>query len=254
MQSLSSGLMDYWRMWEASGNRESTMGRNTLTDNNTVTGNPGLVLNAAQFTRANSERLSLASNADVTAGDISFTVACWAYLDSKPAGLMFMLNKDGTTAGQREYALFWNNATDRFNFNVYTATDSAKAALANTLGAPALATWYFITCWHDAAADTVNIEVNMGGVDSTATTAALQAASTAEFAIGARSGGTLFFDGRICEATKWNRVLMKQERWWLYNNGLGRSYPFDGRISLAMLGRERGQLGRHHKRRVGIAA
>ena len=252
MDSLRSGLMDYWRLWEASGNSESTVGRNTLTDNNTVTGNPGIVLNARQFTRASSERLSLASTADVQSGDIDFTVACWVYLDSTPAGIMYAMGKDGTGAGTREWRVMWNNADSLLTFSIFKAVDTAASVTAATLGAPATATWYFITAWHDAVGDTVNIEVNMGGADSAATGGAAQAASTAEFAIGARSAGTLFWDGRICEAAKWNRILSRPERWWLYNSGKGRSYPFDGRMSLAMMGRGRGQMGRRRSHASGI--
>lgn len=250
MKSLYAGLEDYWTLHEASGNRFSAIGKNQLTDNGTVTQNPGKVVYAGQFTRANSEFLSLVSNAAVQAGDIAFTFCCWAYKDSSPAGQMYIISKDGTTSGEREYALFWDNTANRFQFTVFKATDSSMTVSATTLGAPSNSTWYFIMGWHDPDGNTVNIEVNVSGVDSTATTGALQAVSTGEFGIGAREGGTLFFDGRICEVGFWKRVLTVQERWWLYNRGLGRTYPFDGRIStVGLLGRD---IYHRRTRRLGV--
>ena len=55
--SLLTGLSDYWKLNEVSGTRaDSTANAQTLTDNNTVTSNPGHVSTpAAQFTAANSE-------------------------------------------------------------------------------------------------------------------------------------------------------------------------------------------------------
>lgn len=242
MNSLYSGLVDYWRLWEASGNRASALGKNTLTDNNTVTQNPGIVLNAAQFTNANSESLTLATNSDVETGDIDFTIAAWAYLDNKDTQ-QGIVSKDDASA-QREYGLKYGpTGTDRFQFTVYTPTDVARTVSADALGSPAINTWYFLVGWHDANANNVNIEVNGSFLDSAATTASLQAAQTSAFTIGGFSG-SLFLDGRVCEVGFWKRVLTQQERWWLYNNGLGRTYPF--------IAASHAVMGRRRNRRVGV--
>ena len=252
-RSLLAGLVDYWPLHEASGDAYGMNTANQLTDTNTVTQNPGIVDFARQFTAANSERFTVASNANLQAGDIDFTVAAWVYLDSKPANNIQGVSKDSATAGAREYILAWDNGGDRFYFAVYRATDSAKIATANNLGAPALSTWYFLVGWHDATGDTVNIEANgSGAIDSTATTGALQAASTAAFNIGARSNATQFWNGRICEVGFWKRILTQQERVWLYNNGLGRTWPFDGRPGTAMLGRHPLRAGAHRNRLTGV--
>ena len=39
--ALTDSIVAYWKLEEASGSRADVVGGNTLTDNNTVTGNPG---------------------------------------------------------------------------------------------------------------------------------------------------------------------------------------------------------------------
>lgn len=249
MQSLYSSLVDYWPLHEASGDRSSGIGRNTLTDNNTVTQAAGRAVYAAQFTRANSERLSVANNGSIGFGDIDFTFACWLYLDNKTNSQNIFTKDDGSS--QRDYRLIYNQAVDRFQFEVFRATDSAVTLSAGALGAPTAATWYFCVCWHDAAADTMSIEINARLQNSQATGGALQAAQTSALGIGGADSAANYMDGRVCEAAMWRRVLTLQERWWLYNNGLGRTYPFDGRMSPVALGR--GVVNHRRNRLTGMA-
>lgn len=248
INSLNAGLVSYWPLHEASGSRfDLTGAANTLTDINTVTQNPGRQIYAGQFTSANSERLNRANNALVQTGDIDFTYCAWVYLDSKPAFSPFVI-KFSAVAGNYEYQLYYDGGADRAEFVVCRATDLAQVVTANNFGAFALATWHFVVGWHDATADTVNIAVNNSLPNSVATGGALQAAGTADMNLGGFSGGANFVNGRICEVGFWKRILSTRERLWLYNKGRGRSYPFDGRYSNAMLGRDR--LGLAGGRRV----
>src|SRR5690242_13052659 len=79
--SLANGLVAFWDLGEASGQRnDSHTNLLHLTDNNTVTSAAGLVGTAAQFTAANTEYLSRVSESLLqTAGgpNNSFTVAGW---------------------------------------------------------------------------------------------------------------------------------------------------------------------------------
>lgn len=235
---LYAGLVSYWPLHEASGTRYDLVGTaNNLTDNNTVTQNPGIQVYGAQFTAANSERLSIASNANVQIGDIDFTFCFWAYMDSKPAAASWII-KYSAVSGNYDYQIYHDGTADRWKMIVTRATDSAQTVTANTAGSVALSTWHMVTGWHDATADTVNIAINDGAADSAATGGALQAAGTADFNLGGYSGG-FFVNGRMAEVGFWKRVLTTRERRWLYNAGRGRSYPFDGRYSLSMLGRSR---------------
>lgn len=252
MRSLYSNLVSYWPLHESSGNRVDLVGQtNNLSPTNTPTGNPGIIENATQFTAASSQYLTIASNSNVQTGDIDFTLTAWVYMDSKPANLMEIVSKYAATAGNAEYLLYWDNAADRLNFACYRATDSLKTVAASSFGAPSLSTWYFVCGWHDANADTVNIEINTGVSDSVATTGALQAAGTANFSIGALGTvGSQYFNGRICEVGFWKRVLTRQERTWLYNNKGGRTYPFDWRLTAeGAIGRD---VNNRRNRRLGM--
>lgn len=232
MRSLYSNLISYWPLHEASSNRLDLVGQtNALAPTNAPTGAAGIIENSTLFALASAQRLSIASNANVQTGDIDFTFCTWVLLTTKPASVFAWIIKYSAAAGNYEYQLYWDNTTDRFKFVVCRATDSAQTVTANTFGAPSTATWYFISAWHDATADTVNIELNAGVTDSAATGGALQAAGTAELSFGGFSGGLSLVNGQMCETGFWKRVLTRQERAWLYNDGRGRTYPFDRRLN-----------------------
>src|SRR3990167_8248201 len=82
--TLPTSLMAYFKLDEASGTRVDSKSTNDLTDNNTVTQAVGKVANAAQFTSANSEYLSIGDTLDLSTGDIDFTISGWMYPDSHP--------------------------------------------------------------------------------------------------------------------------------------------------------------------------
>lgn len=251
MRSLLSGLVDYWPLHEASGDRGSAIGRFTLTDNNTVTQNPGIAVYAAQLTAANTERLSLADNAEFS-GDVDYTFWCWVYLDSIGAERT-ILSKYTGTGNQREYILYYNHAATQFEWLV--SGDGIASTVVNdtSLGTPSTGTWYFLRAWHDSVANVIGIQSNL----NTAVTTAHSTGSfngTASFIVGAYNTSTSPFNGRICEVGFTKRLLTTQEHWWLYNNGLGRTFPFDGRPSPFAMGRHPAMIGPRRQRLVGVAA
>lgn len=223
--SLLTGLISYWKLEEASGTRVDSVvtSGNDLTDNNTVTQASGKVGNAAQFTAANSESLSRASNALLQTGDIDFTLPAWVYLDAKAARRPILSKWD--TANNREYILQYDSTPDRFSVQVSSNGSATTTLNANTLGSPSTATWYFIVVWHDSANDTLNIQVNDGGIDSQAYASGVFA-GTSDFKVA--TGAGFFLGGRIDEVGFWKRTLTAAERATLYNSGAGRTYPFTG--------------------------
>lgn len=227
---LLTSLISYYKMDEASGTRVDSVvaSANDLTDNNTVTSAAGKISNAGQFTRANSEYLSHADNASLSTGDIDFTWAAWVYMDSKPAQTLYIIDKEGAASTDVEYMLRWTDYLDRFDF--FTGGSSYINVTANTLGAPSLSTWYLIIVWHDSVANTINIQVNNGTVDSVGTGGVAPPDTTNPVYIGARTNGgpSNFWDGRIDEVGFWKRVLTATERTNLYNGGAGVTYPFTG--------------------------
>jgi len=223
LNPLHVGLQSYWKLDESSGTATDAHSTNHLSDVNTVTGNPGKVGTSRQFTYANSEYLSIPSNASLQTGDIDFTIAGWVYLDSKSANQAVVGKWTGAPAG--EYLLFYNPGTDRFRFIVCDTTQTNYGLVdAAALGSPATGTWYFIVAWHDATAQTVNIQVNNGTVNSASHPYDVQVAATA-FRVGATGAFGQEWDGRVDELGLWKRLLTPAERTQLYASGSGVTYP-----------------------------
>jgi hypothetical protein len=224
-RSLRTNLAGYWKLDEASGNATDSTGASTLTDINTVTSAAGKRGTSRQFTHANNEYFSAADSATLSTGDISFTISAWVYLDSKTNGMIIVAKDDYP---EREFILQYDSTIDRFVFFVFNSAGASVSVQATTT-APSLSTWYHLLAWHDAEADTINIQVNNSTIDTTATAGLVVYNSTAAFTVGGRlvfgsPNGT--FDGRIDELLFTKRVLWASQRTDLYNSGLALTYPF----------------------------
>lgn len=222
----TANLVEWWPLDEASGTRVGVHAGLDLTDNNTVTGNPGVGSStASQFTRANNEFLSRASSAALQTGDIAFTACKWVYLDSKPAaGYSTLLGKNDYSASQYEWSIMHQTSIDRFLFSGCSdGVTNFGTCVANSFGAPSLSTWHFVVCWHDPVANTMNIQINDGSVDSLSWTAGLFS-GTGDFTIGEQKGLSRQLDGRGQRAGFWKRILTAGEKTALFNSGNGLDY------------------------------
>lgn len=222
--ALTDTLESFWSLEEASGTRDDAHGSNDLTDNNTVANAAGKVGNAADLESANSESLTRADNASLSVGNNDFTFCAWAWVeDFDDASEMTIIGKGGEN--DLPYAVDFDNGDTRFRFRVSSATGftNLTEVLANNLGEPADLTWYYICAWHDASANTINIQVNDGTVDSQAY-ASGSYDDGGDFAIGAFPFYGNYWDGLVDQVGFWKRVLTTQERTDLYNAGDGLSY------------------------------
>ena len=224
--TLPTSLISYWKLDETSGTRVDSFGTNDLTDNNTVTSGTGKVGNAGQFTLSNSEYLSHADNASLSTGDIDFTIACWFNPDSIAVNSCLMAKGVASVSFGDEYDLRLLSASS------VRLTVNDGVSVSNTVegGGPfSTGAWYFIVAWHDSVANTINIQVNNGGILSGAHSAGSYN-STGQFLIGAvpTTIPSSFWDGRIDEVGFWKKVLTSQERTDLYNNGNGNTYNSSG--------------------------
>lgn len=212
--TLPGGLISWWKLEEVLGTRSDFLGQHPLTDVNTVTQEEGAGVrgHCAQFTLANSEHLNVASTEELQTGDIDFTVCAWVFLDSK-ASVQIPVGK--TTGGSKEYIIEYTPpGTDRLRFQSAAGTVSA-----NNFGAVPTGTWIFVVAWHDSVADTVNIQIDNGVVDSVPTGGAPPVANADPFRIGSNTVQPV--DGRIDEVGFWKKVLSAQERTDLFNSGSG---------------------------------
>lgn len=237
--ALFDSVVAYWRLDEASGTRNDSVGSSHLTDVNTVTQATGKVGSAGQFTRANSEYLNIADNVALSMGDIDFSIGVWVYLDSEPSTAA-IFSKDAS-GSDYEYGMFYYQPDDRFYFWVGDSGGGYIQVAASTLGAPSTGTWYFLVGYHDATNNIIGISGNAGVPNTEAHTTGVFN-SGGNFRIGADTATGNYFDGRIDEVGVWkNYVLTSADRTFLYAGGVGRTYPFS-QAAIA-----------HHLRQQGIA-
>lgn len=223
------GLVSHWPLDEASGNAQDAYGTNVLTDTNTVTQNWGKVHQyARQFTAANNEHFTIASNATLQTGNVDFWACGWAYIDSTVGTLPSLITKSDSS--KDEYLLYYEPAVDRFRFAIYDG-GSYHIQSADALGSPSLATWYFLLGWYDSVNDTINIRINNGTVNSLGTAGAFPAANTGAAWIGSYRGtSTDAWSGRI-ESVSFGKSppggiagRIGEINTVLYNGGAGLSY------------------------------
>ena len=233
-RSLFTNLISWWTLDEPSDGtapviRLDSSGTNDLTDNNTTPSVAAKVNLGADLELANTEFLSHIDNASLSFADEDFTLACWVNAETYGGANRRIISKWGAIAANQEYLLYYSNGANRLQFLVSDGVGAGSVA-ANTLGAPVIATWYLVIAWHDSVANTINIEVNDGGVDSVA------------YALGCHDGPSSFglgadpdnliehFDGILDEAALWRRILTAAERTALYNAGSGVGFSSIGKI------------------------
>lgn len=210
---LLTDLVAYWKLADVSDSHTNGL---TLTNNNSLTFGTGKVGNCANnFAAASSRYFSRASSADLVLGNIDWTIACW-FNSSTFAASQGLVSKHNATAC--EYTLQINTSG-----NVVMQFGSTSA----TSGAVSSANWHLAVGWHDAAGDTINVQVDGGTPVSAATSGAAPPTNTVEFRIGsiAYVGVPFYMNGSIDEAAIWRRVLTAGERTQLYNGGSGVTYP-----------------------------
>ena len=218
--AVITSLVAYWSLDESSGSAIDAYGDNDLTDDVTVASTTGKVSNCRDFEADSAKYLYRTSTADLSMGDVDFSVQAWVQIESKST-TRTILAKFATASA--EYLLQHDNSIDRFQFVVKTLASTFKTAIANNLGAPSLATWYLVHAWHDSVNNEIGIAVNAGTADTLANADGVQSGND-NFVLGLNNGSDNYWDGLIDEVGVWKKVLTSTERTWLYNSGNGRSY------------------------------
>lgn len=136
MTFASSSVLAYWTMDETSGTRADSAGSNDLTDNNTVVYRTGVLGNAADFTTANSEYLSIVdASTNVDFEHSAWTFGYWIYHDSYAGDSPFAksYNPSAYTGFGCAYNTNWIQcfsyftASQDLNFTSTTVADGAWA-------------------------------------------------------------------------------------------------------------------------------
>lgn len=223
--ALEDDVEGYWKLDEASGTRvDSSPNGRDLTDTNTVTAQAGLFSNAAEFARANLERLARTDLGLRVVGDI--TVQAWVKITSLTGfqasyGSGVVAHMTGDTAGD-----YWLGITDvgRVTFAHWETGGADADGRASTSGIViSVGSWHHILARRLSGVQTIWVN----GVS-----AALAAAATTDsgwgtngFNLGANwvaGGGDYHFNGLIEEPVVWSRGLSDSEIAQMYNAGVGR--------------------------------
>lgn len=209
----------YWKPTETSGSRADSVASLSLTDNNTVGNGTGILGNAFDFERDNSEYMSVASNATLQLGDVDASWSMWLKIESDNVYMM-VFTKDDNTGSDRDYGMYLENRKPVFyvfdGTGSYVAVDSGVTM---TVGA-----WYHVTCWHDKTANQLGVAVNNGTPVTQAITNGVRT-STASFRLGADNSGSNYYDGLLCEFGFWkNYVFSSDDRTTLYGGGTPPTY------------------------------
>jgi hypothetical protein len=227
---LRQSLVAYWPLNEdaASGDVTAvdwTRRGNDLTSNNTVPSVAGKVNNARQFTPANSEYLSRASNTDLQFGDGNWTISAWIYPQRSTTGFEHVVGKDQSGGREGSMRFQFNSGTtaNGLTFSLFH-TDGTEVTLnvQNKTNANFINKWWNYVVVHNSGVVTAYENGASGGTVNRGGGKAFAATST-EFNVGRRSfaGFLEHFNGYIDEVAKWTRALTATEVSQLYNSGNG---------------------------------
>ena len=185
--------------------------------------------NAGQFVHANDESLSITDNASLSTGDIDFTFACWIYWDDiDNGGFNQGIATKGLGSGEGEWYLYMSASDDKLKFVIDANGNQTGLTSVSSPSTVSAGQWSFVVCWHDSVNDTVNIQIDNGTVQSTATGGSAPSDRAGVFQIGRWAATGEGWNGRIDEAAFWKKILTTQERSNLYNSGAGNTYNSSG--------------------------
>jgi hypothetical protein len=213
--ALTDDLIFSYEMNSATGVTADAHSTNTLTNNNSVTTAAGVIAEAADFDGTN-QYLSIASNANIVAGDFDMTFEAWFYLDSA-SGTRPVFWKTSSFA---PYALYYDNSggADKLVFTAYFNNNVEVTSFS-----PSTGTWYQAICKYDSVNNKNIIKVNNGTAVENAHGAFPNTDDGGELRVG-RSSGTDYLDGRVDMFRMWKRLTSDAEDTQLYNGGAGLAY------------------------------
>ena len=236
--NLFNSLVEFWPLCFPSGGSVNSWDQIGLIQDLNLTGsfllNPPTLISglnglASHFTAANSQVLVRPNTGILQFGGVPFCIWCWVKFDSFPQTMELVSKTDAAQDTTREYELQYNGFQNKFAFYVGNGT-TLTGVLASTFGAPTTGAWYFVYGEWDAVSGKPGISINAGNLDQGSVCTGAYA-GTNPFWLGAASntpGGNpgYFLDGTFQRVGVHGRTIGADERSYLYNGGVGRSYPF----------------------------
>lgn len=216
--SLNSGLVYYYSLNESSGNRldgEPSGTPQDLTDNNIVGIATGKLGNAALFQAGVIEYLSRPDSADTSAADIDMTWTFWLYPLAIDDNYNIIAKGSDVGDSDHEYRIYMPT-DDTIRFRLSNGTTHGDVTTANA-SAP-INTWVYVRVEHNAAANTISIELNNSGTVASESYSGGSWNSASQFFLGYLPGSA---SGafRLDEVKFWKRTLTSDEQASDYNSG-----------------------------------
>ncbi len=222
--TIRTSLISYYKLEDAT----DSFGSNNLANNNGVSFVAGKVSNAASTTAASSEYFGTPTSMGITGGTIS--MSAWIYPTSQPAT---DTNRDiiwqASNSNAIDYDIEYRDVSGTKNIRAMRLRQGQGTDPAATYNTTlTLNTWHHVAMTYDSASKIINLWVD--GVNRASSTGAGGNGTLADgdfFQIGAFNGvaagvgQTHFWDGKIDEASIWDKVLSNQEIADLYNEGFG---------------------------------
>ena len=165
--ALTDSLISYWKLDDATGQFpvDATASGNTLNQGNTITSGTGKINGGASFSGSGTW-LSCLNTADLQLSDVDFTFALWIKLNATAAD-MWPISK-GAVGNSSLILEFKAGPTQRFRLRMFGSAGfgNETSVQADTFGAPSTGTYYYVVAWHDATANTFDIQINDTAADS----------------------------------------------------------------------------------------
>ena len=219
---LKSGLIDYWKADEASGDLLGAVAGKTFAVVDSVSNGAGKVyLTARQYGGHSTTGKHYRDNDDVRFEDVDFTVAAWWYQDESPLGqdphmYHYIIQQNGADGG---YGLGLSSGNQLFFLSA--RGENITDVLLSPPGS-AVGIWHLVVCWFTAADHMLHMVVS-NGIEYTVNGGARAIGANPVY-IGADAGSDNTMKGRIGPIMMWNRALTSAERWSLWNSGSGLTY------------------------------
>lgn len=226
--NIWNNLVSWWSFDETSGTRLDLHSTNHLTDSSSVGYATGLNGNGANFVSSSSDYLQCASATGIPSASDGFSFVCWFKNTTYPdAGTIDTVFKVGSLSSGSEYSYAL----------VIPVLTKRPAALIGATGSGGTYSdtngtvinenqWYFAHAYYDPTSTTIGFGLN----DETPALKNYSTAATANSPITVGRGsssahpGGEFVDAVVDNIAIFNGVLSNDERAWLYNGGLGRTY------------------------------
>jgi hypothetical protein len=209
--TLNTGLVAYWKLDEASGDRTDTFGGLVLT-NHSAGSTTGKISNCTTFTSGSSHYMQ---GGDVLDATTDFTIGFWGYKTTSPAATMTFIQKG--SGAFSEYEIYHRSTTQK----MAVVTNNGTVVDETTVGVLATGAWFAVMCWFDSGSGTLYISVNDTAAASGSASVA-NGSNTLNFGCEGNGAGG-FLNGRMDEVAFWSRVLTAGERTEWYNSTNGKT-------------------------------